>query len=390
LNFKAQHPNIKCTVNCLLRIAVLGGGVSGAAFALAASVASGLDIVVYELHQEYTKPCGEAVPVEVERASPVELHVLSEIKKFEFRVQGETLAQVSFRRPIWYIIDKKSWVGSMLAEAARRGARVLKGRYDQCACTKSADIVVEARGPFAPNGLRKLHIARAIARAEWDEELAVLDYEPVKIGFSWIFPYGKGRVNAGVSVLGVKNPQSILSRLLRDRLKVAKVDDTRTSLITVDGPALSARGRCFPIGEAAGLVHALSGEGIRPSLYHALSFARELVRGESASRAYTNAKREIGSLASQIGTHHRVFKLMRLLGEKWRLRLLKCIDERFVREYVRTGAISWSAIALSLLKRLRSSMAPTAGKRDVLVYDSKLAKLPGILLPLQDNPFDPS
>ena len=340
-----------------MKIVVLGGGVSGAAFALAASEVNGLEITVLEIHQEYRKPCGEAVPVEVERASPVELRVLSEIKKFEFRVRGETIAQVSFRKPVWYTIDKKAWVDSMLAEAARKGVRVLRGTYSLSLGAKTAEAIVDARGPFASNGLKKLHIARAIVKAEWDEELAVLDYDPVSIGFTWIFPYGRGRVNAGVSKLGVKNPQRLLPKLLHERLKVEGVDDLRTSLITVDKPALSVSGKLFPIGEAAGLVHALSGEGIRPSLYHALSFARGLARGEGVVEAYANAKREIDSLLSQIRTHYRVFKVITSLGERWRLQVLRCIDEKFVREYVRTGAIRWSAVVFSLLKQIKGAIA---------------------------------
>lgn len=104
---------------------------------------------------------------------------------------------------------------------------------------------------------------------QWDEDEVVLivgdRFAPA--GYGWIFPWGRGRVRAGIGIIhgdSREKPESYLDKLVDAYLPGAQPVEVHSGMIPSDGMAAACSGNgILGVGDAAGHPSALVGEGIR-------------------------------------------------------------------------------------------------------------------------------
>ncbi len=313
---------------------VVGGGPAGATLALLVAMHSKHHVVLYDSSEEYSKPCGEAVPSEFLKKSPVDAEVLNEIRRHEVRVCGETLYVFESSSPRWLVIDKSSWVSSLRREAVRAGVVFKKGwvRMQELDSSLRDSIIVDARGPFSNNGLRKVCVARALLECSCtiDSEGVVLDFDPARMGFRWVFPKGKNQLNVGAGYLGVKSPMEQLRLFIKESFGECKIREVKASLVTVGGILRKPLGYWLPVGEAAGMVFPLTGEGIRPSVAHAIVVS-DIIVEERHADVYALSLRDhrVRGFIRGIMMQARLLQCMESFREDVRVKLMRSLSRRF-------------------------------------------------------------
>jgi len=275
-----------------LRVAVVGAGVSGSAAAALLSRA-GLTVKLLDMSPRYVKPCGEVVPAETlghaERCGLPRPPLVEPISSFVFvDASRSTVRRFDFGYPVWYSIDKGGWVEALQAQAGGVEARPVRSP-ERLAREAKLDLVVDARGPFGGRGVR-IPVWRAYTR-NTGLDAAVLVFHGSRLGFAWAFPHGDS-LNIGAGFLGVREPRSLGLRLLHRAFQLLSLkppdDGLRGaySLVTVL-PSLDLGSPRLPrVGEAAGLIYAPGGEGIRPALLSGCALAQAYTREEDVERAF--------------------------------------------------------------------------------------------------------
>ena len=304
-------------------VEVVGLGPSGAAFLRAYGGGRGV-----ERSRRYFKACGEAVPVETPM---VELkYVVDKVRRYVFYSWRRAVGEVSYRAPRWYIVDKQRWVESM--------------RVGGAAVEEPAEVRVKAGGPYMSVGER-ITVARAyVEGVKLDDETAYFVFPPDAAGFYWVFPHG-GVYNVGGGFVGVENPVPHVYAFVERWLGGGRVVDVRGAPLTVMPRLVLHDGEAFRVGEAAGLVHPLTGEGIRPGILSALALA-EALKTKRPLEAY---RRGVEKIAGQVEFQKRLLRTaQRLLarGEP----LIELADDSVLRDYIEEN-LSAKTLFLALSKR---------------------------------------
>jgi len=331
-------------------IAVIGAGPAGAAFALYYKMESENKVYIYERDPYYRKPCGEVIIASLLNESEIIPPILNEIKNFDVRVKRETVFQKEFSRPIWYVIDKAKWIINMRNKAEKEGAKIIYSNAFPKELTKKHDIIIDARGPFSPNSLPKITITRAIVESnEHNDDSVILDFDPEKMGMLWIFPSGKNKLNIGLAYASIRNPLDLLKKTLEELNLSKKIFRIDTTIITVSKPDFTINEKTYRIGEAAGLVHPLSGEGIRPSFLHGKCLGIELAKEKSATNSYRKCQKKLSSIISQIKLQYLLYNVMNTLPENKRTTIMRRLDKRFYENFMQDN-ITWMDLTRALLR----------------------------------------
>ena len=278
---------------------VIGAGPAGAAFAYFASL-KGYKVNVYEmLPAPGLKPCGWAVPEKVNEILriPSEL-VLTEIRGFRVYLDGRLVGEKR-ESGVWgYIVNKPLLIRYLLEQVERVEYRV-RARVDKRGLVvggepraDSGSVVVAAGNLWSGAPRDRIYALQALL--EFDRRLEEPDtveiwFDSSMVGYYWFFPEGGKRARVGVG--GYEEPKCLLERLerfLREH-PVAKlgtcVEPARGSHIVVSGPQQHLMDGSPPvIGEAAGLVYPISGEGIRPALESGKKLLEALEGGKQLSK----------------------------------------------------------------------------------------------------------
>ena len=210
------------------------------------------------------------------------------------------------------VIPRRQLDAWILDAARRAGATVLDGRKAEAVEQAPDAVTVRGRGPAGPWQLRtrlllgadgsNSMVARTLrggAPPGHDRILAVRAYfddvegpdgqgdiwlrSDTFPGYHWLFPTGGGSANLGVGMLAAAYPPSsrnlrdMLMRLidedaeLRSRLRGARMRDRVLGHpLTTYNPRLPLIGdRVMLLGDAAGLINPLNGEGIQYALHSA-------------------------------------------------------------------------------------------------------------------------
>jgi menaquinone-9 beta-reductase len=145
----------------------------------------------------------------------------------------------------------------------------------------SNSIIAHALRGFQPNKANRIVGIRAYYDGvEGAEDQADMHFESKSFpGYCWLFPTGKNQANVGVGVLletfpTANQPKQLLNQLvaqdsgLKARLKNARLlgDFQTWPLNTYDSQSAIVANRVMLVGEAAGLVNPLNGEGIQYAL----------------------------------------------------------------------------------------------------------------------------
>jgi len=164
--------------------------------------------------------------------------------------------------------------------------------------------IAAAAGLIDPAAVLWGFAQRAYVAQDVDRPIIALWDDPPGRGFpgyGWLFPGDAGIANVGLG-LGLRGERSAASRavtrfdafcdhLRRLGLLTASVDGRRLGGWLKMGlvGTVPARGRIFLVGDAAGLVNPLQGEGIAPAMTSAAAAATAILAGpEAAAERYCN------------------------------------------------------------------------------------------------------
>jgi geranylgeranyl reductase family protein len=307
-------------------IIVVGAGIGGAAVAYYLGEA-GYRVLVLEKEQlPRYKPCGGGVPGSVFRYFPFPLDEAIEAKvaRIRYSYRGEEEVTVPLPDEAIFMVMRDKFDALVLEQArcevreATAVTEVVEGEDSVVVSTKDGQ---EFRGRYLIGadgansitarelGLRRGKVMGAAIEAEvplaptaladW-AEMALFEFGALRYGYLWIFPK---REHLSVGIGAFRKSKAKLRDVLRQ--EVARFG------ISLDG--ITLHGHPLPIyirserlntahsllvGDAAGLMDPLSGEGIRYAVKSARLAAEAIVRGELDK--YTAwVRREIGANLSR-------------------------------------------------------------------------------------------
>ena len=285
-------------INCDL--AVVGGGPAGLSAGWAAAQ-QGVRVLILERNREMGCPIrttGATWTQEMtEMGIPPALY--HPIPRITFRSPKESYTYQAYP-PSFCILDVRRFHQFLAEKGLEAGANLMTGTLVTEPVLESGAITgLKAITPFGPLKVRcrvaidASGISSVLARKvglykewkrigngvevelfdpSWDQEEALFeggrDISPA--GYAWFIPAGRGRVKVGLVVIrpdSEADPLVLLKRLIEDRFPQAGVIEFHRGLIPWEG----MRGRSYypgllTIGDAAGQLSPLAGEGIRYAL----------------------------------------------------------------------------------------------------------------------------
>lgn len=290
---------------------VVGAGPAGSATAIHLARGGARVLVAEKARFPRDKPCGGGLTGRALRRIPVDPSPVVErdVDRFELRLNyGATFAR-THDRPLIRMTQRRHLDAFLAEQAATAGAVVrYDARVDELALDETgvtsrvggsavhADAVVGADGA---NGV----VARAVGlgadivrgvalegnvsldrlRIDKLERTAVIELATLPGGYGWVFPKGD-HANLGVGGWGSEGPR------LRDHLaRLAREHGVDPNALTnVRGHRLpmrklgtrASKGRVLLVGDAAGLVDPLSGDGMYEAFTSAQLAADAILAGE--------------------------------------------------------------------------------------------------------------
>ncbi len=331
---------------------VVGAGPAGAvaAYTLARK---GYKVAVLEMaHKPGLKPCGRGIPKS--RDLPVSVPrecVLQKIRAAELHVDDSPAFETGGVEG--YIVDRTCLFESLISEASDV---ILRSRYDPkqgYARINGIKINLDPRRVILATGFtsypgEKINAYQEIYRGEWPEKLTIF-FDTKIIGYYWIFPAGPGRIEIGVGgFAGFDDLRSLLNKFKRRvtreyGLKLGDPERREGARIAVGG--LHLEESPLRVGESAGFVLPLTGEGIRPSMISAWIAAEAIAEGENPLEALKRSK-----IAKVIGFQRRVLEAVKAMTPRERAELLLSIPEE-IHVKMALGDVSARDLIRALLKK---------------------------------------
>ena len=289
---------------------VVGAGPAGSSTAIHLARAGARVLLAEKARFPRDKPCGGGLTGRALKRMPVDPSPVVErdVDRFDLRLGYGSSFSRSHDAPLIRMTQRRR-LDAFLAEHAaaagaelREGARV-EGLLNAGTCVRArvggeavrADFVVGADGA---NGIvaRSFDLGDGIVRgvalegnvplAALDRDLdrtAVIELAVVPGGYGWVFPKGD-HANLGVGGWGSEGPllRDHLSRLARENgVDPASLTDVRGHRLPMRRLGSSpAGGRVLLVGDAAGLVDPLSGDGMYEAFVSATLAADAIVAGE--------------------------------------------------------------------------------------------------------------
>ena len=331
---------------------VIGAGPAGAA--LAWSLArKGYNVLVAEAsHRPGSKPCGRGIPDTGDLRVPIPREcIVRSVGGAELYVDDDHVFTIEGIRGS--IIDRTCLVEALIADG---GAELMTRAYYKPGKNtirtggRSLDApphktVIAGGHPFYPG--EKIDAVQNIVEGDWPDKLTIL-FDTRLVGYYWIFPSSPGTVEVGVG--GYENAPNLFERLrkfvsshpLAQPIRGKRVIRREGARIAVGGvikDLLSTRP--VHIGEAAGFVYPLTGEGIRPSIMSALQLAEYLADGRDPASIVKHDP------ARTISLQRRILERVKRMKPKDRAELLKSVPED-----VHVRMALGKGTALDLLKAL--------------------------------------
>jgi geranylgeranyl reductase family protein len=275
-------------------VAVIGAGPAGSVTALHLARGGARVLLIDKARFPRDKPCGGGLTLRAVRQLPVDPApvVEHEVDRMEFRLGWQRRFERRGRRGPFVLMTQRSRLDQYLVEqAVAAGAEFRDGvKVSDVAAVSlrvngeevAAEIVVGADGANG-TAARSLGLGGPVTHgvayegnARFEDRfrgLAVIELGTIPGGYGWVFPKGD-HVNVGVGGWEWEGPRlrQHLAELCRrqgiDGSSLANVRGHRLPLRR--GGFVPARGRALLVGDAAGLVDPLTGDG----MYEAFVSAR--------------------------------------------------------------------------------------------------------------------
>ncbi|MGC8678366.1 MAG: hypothetical protein ACP5TH_01005 [Fervidicoccaceae archaeon] len=276
---------------------IIGGGPAGSFLAYLLTQA-GASAKVYEsLPKPAAKPCGMGVPKQIEKIFKIpDGLVMNEVRKYKVYLDGELF--VESKEELWgWIVDKERMI-SYLLEGSEFINKKVNDRPDVLKELFPNAYVVISNGSYW-NGASKerinaLEVTLNLNERSFDENTIEIYFDTEMFGYYWIFPWGEKMLNIGVG--GLMKFSDLKRKLLefikeRKQLNVYPIHELERK---IRGAQIIASGidlnkvdilkNIFVVGEAAGAVFPLTGEGIRPSMITSKLLFDSIISGESYTK----------------------------------------------------------------------------------------------------------
>ena len=281
---------------------VIGAGPAGAMLARLLAD-KGFRVKVYDA-APYPgfKPCGWAVPLQVEDYVDIPGDaILAEIRGFRVYIDGE-LAHEKYGKLQGYIIDKPVFLKHLIEGIPfKRRAVELTPELRPVKQLEEAKEIVVATGSVTPHrGIKdQIYAVQALVKTSEPQDTTVMElwFDRNLVGYYWVFPRSRYTVDIGVGGYGKpKEFRRKLAEFIKKRVKgIVEISPIRGAAINVSGANPSFLTRDIPVvGEAAGFVYPLTGEGIRPSIASAYALARYIASGEDPGKKLSGIVHWIG------------------------------------------------------------------------------------------------
>lgn len=273
-----------------LRVIVVGAGPAGASAAYNAAK-QGHEVLLFEKNSSLAlKPCGEGTFGETfgfVDLKPSSEFVVNEVKTADFYLKDFFVASASLksydRRA--YMLDKQKFLEVIVSNAENETARVFFNRkvteinpFKGIVWVKSqkyeADLIILADGATSL-------LSRRLLRENNYPYASTITYMNVELnqsinaekalfyffndGYGWVFPKSEKIVNIGVG--GLKSNLKEKIRKLLKKYSISKLNRIKGAPVPVGGIKKPLRiGKVNIVGDAAGMVMPVTGEGIRFAL----------------------------------------------------------------------------------------------------------------------------
>jgi len=273
-----------------VQVAILGAGPAGLEAAMEL-LRGGISPTVFEKKERVGSPvrCGEAL---------LDLHSLfdgdppgSMRRISELLVHIETVHHFPADNTGLWIMDKREWLESLVAEARSLGASIEMGRPVLLSdIRKEYDYVIDCSGcpsqslkeygvDYGPLGLA----IQYRVSCDLDEKAGKLGfhYIPGEVGFRWIFPKSRKEANIGVG-WAYDQPREkwdTLNQFALDQLGDFEVQRRISGYLAMQVPSRLSIENILLCGDAAGLANPYHGGGIHNAMLSGRIASRCLVEG---------------------------------------------------------------------------------------------------------------
>jgi geranylgeranyl reductase family protein len=308
-------------------VAVIGAGPAGSVTAIHLARGGARVLLVDKARFPRDKPCGGGLTMRAVRQLPVDPApvVEHEVDRMAFRVGWRSHFERKGRRGPFVLMTQRRRLDQYLAEQAveagadfRDGVKVSVGADPDRGLSLTtdgaavqADVIVGADGANGTTA-RALGLGGPVTHgvafegnAAFDERyrgLAVIELGTIPGGYGWVFPKGD-HVNVGVGGWEAEGPRlrGHLAELCRRHgIDGAALESVRLPLRR--SGFVAARGRAIVVGDAAGLVDPLTGDGMYEAFVSARLASAEVLdvlagRAETVDGYNARLSAALGALA---------------------------------------------------------------------------------------------
>ena len=336
------------------RLHIVGAGPGGLGAAVGAAE-MGVMPIVYEAHEKAAvKPCSRGIPVtgDLPFALPKE-SLLRRIRGAIMYVNGEylfTLKEVF----TGFIVDKAVMIDSVVTGVG--GEIHYRSKYDpRSSKIRSNGGVSEVReGVFAGghpyyDGEKIVAMQYLVKVRERDEsDMLEIYFDTELMGYLFVFPSWPGIVEVGIGGYGsFRELKARLDEFMKrdERFRERPIEKFEGAKISLGGLRLGYINKLIKVGEAAGFVMPLTGEGIRPSILSGYAAAKALIEGKDP----IEAQRRL-SIAKAIGIQRRILEWVMKFTPAERAEILRALPPE-VHAEISLGTMNKARIARSIAKR---------------------------------------
>lgn len=334
--------------------AIIGGGPAGAAAAYTLSKA-GYKVTVYDSAPRLgLKPCGRGMPNIGHLPFPIPKEsILREIRGATLYVDGERVFDVE-EGLSGVIVDKSVMLEALITDS---GAELVKKAYYKIGKKHvriGGNYVEVNRGLFAAGhgyySDEKINAFqyRVKNRSFEDMDKLIIYFDTKLIGYYYIFPSHSDEADVGVG--GYADFLELKSRLDKfmkenEHVNGSKILRHEGAQIAVGGVRLKLIDNLPAIGETAGYVLPLTGEGIRPSMISGHTAAQALLNGGKVTESLHKMP-----MTKSVNLQRKILERVKKMKPTRRAELLKSIPPS-VHAMIALGEINRLELAKALINK---------------------------------------